>query len=821
MDHASRPPPDPGPHGLDAAAVIARRRADGPNRLPQPDRRGLLRIAASAFAQPMFLLLLAAAGVYALVGAFTDALLLLASVLVVGALAAWQEHRSERVLRALEDLSSPRCRVVRSGRTEMIASEDLVCGDRLLVAEGDRLAADALLIGGSGLGVDESLLSGESAPVAKHPNGAADAAAAADAARLHAGSLVVQGEGVAVVSATGERTTLGRIGGSLAQLKPNPSRLQRELKRLVQIVALAAVVTCLVAGALYAARDGSWTAGLLVGLTLAMSLVPEEFAVVWTVMLALGAWRLAKAQVLTRQAQAIEALGTVSVLCVDKTGTLTHNRMTLQRLHDGAQEAAPAELLPGPGPLRTLLDHAALACAPSSIEPMDQAIAAAGAAAPPHWRAQRYHGTAVGRPYVERQWRDATGRSVGAIKGAPEAVLALCAEAPLRRAALQEAARAMSERGLRVLAVARANDASDAASGAWRCVGLLGFEDPLRAEVPQAIAECRSAGMRVIMITGDAPATASSIAAQAGLSSAIVMTGAQLAALDETQLRRALRDCNVFARIEPAQKLRIVRALQAEGAVVAMTGDGVNDAPALRAADVGVAMGRRGTDVAREAAALVLLDDNFASLVQGVAAGRRIFVNLRKALGYLFAVHVPIVGVALIPLLGGGAPLLLPLHVVLLELIIDPACSLVFEAEPAQHDLMRVPPRPAGARLFEPRAVAQALMAGGIGFAGVAAVYAVAAAAGATTEVLRLLCLASIVVGNLLLLRWFRGIRGQRDTTNPVFHGLVAAVGVVLVVLLLLPGAPGLLGWPPRLDPAWALLPAVPAAWFALRAWRR
>jgi Ca2+-transporting ATPase len=836
--------PDPGPQGLSNAAVLAQRGRDGWNRLPQPDRRGPLRILWGALTQPMLLLLLAAASVYAVVGQLQDAVLLGISVLAVAGLAAWQEQRSERVLYALADLSSPRCRVVRDGAVQQIASEELVRGDRLIVAEGDRLAADARLIESSGLRLDESLLSGESAPVDKHVRPGRDvlpgkvsgqmASQEDDAMLLHAGSLVVQGDGLAIVCATGAATALGRIGGSLRQLAPRPSRLQEDLKRLVRGVAVLAFVTCVAAGLLYWLREGSWSTGLLVGLTLAMSLIPEEFAVVWTVMLALGAWRLAQARVLTRRPQAIEALGTVSVLCVDKTGTLTHNRMTLDRLHDGAQAAPPDEPALAPS-LHGVLDLAALACSPQPIEPMDSAIGAAraawgeAAAAPPGWTAGPHLGTGDGRPWVTHWWTDAAGGVRVVVKGAPEAVLAMCADDPARLAALRAAAETFSDDGQRVLAVAcaeaaqlpstRAAGVPPDLQGGLKAIGLLVFEDPLRREVPAAIAACRAAGMRVVMITGDAPATARAIARQAGLTDmqgGAVITGAELDRLDDAQLAARLPDAAVFARIAPAQKLRLVRALQAQGAVVAMTGDGVNDAPALRAADVGVAMGRRGTDVAREDGALVLLDDDFGALVQGVAAGRRIFINLRKALGYLFAVHVPIVGVSLIPLLAGGPVLLLPLHVVLLELIIDPACSLVFEAEPPPDGCMRVPPRPATARLFGGPAVLRALAAGGVAFAGVAAVYALCAAAGASVEQLRLAALASIVIGNLLLLRWFRGSARDHDAANPVYLTLLAVLGAVCTALLALPWAAGPFGLPAGLAP-WAIVPALPTAWAASR----
>ena len=816
--------PDRSPAGLTDEEAARRLRRDGPNVLPSPSRKGVLRIAWNAMTQPMFLLLLATAAVYALLGDLGDAGMLAVSVLAVGGLSIYQEQRTERVLEALKDLSSPRCTVVRSGRTLHIASRELVCGDRLLVSEGDRLSADARLLEAVGLQVDESLRTGESMPQDKRALGDGDPG------RLFAGSLVVRGDGVAEVTATGAQTALGGIHRAIVQLAPRASRLQEGLRRLVGRVAWLAVATCLAAAAVFALREGSWTQGLLVGLTLAMSLIPEEFAVVWSVMLALGSWRLAKSNVLTRQPQAIEALGTTTVLCVDKTGTLTHNRMVLAMLHDGeSQHRLDAG---GPAPrFHVLLSGALRASSASGAEPMDRAVRTVAQAAgldgaeAAGWTPGPRRGIRDGAPYVVHWWQ-APGAAVRtvAVKGAAEAVLALCDGDPARMQRLHETADQWSAAGFRVLAVAEGQAAqgdrpdSDAALPPGlrlSPLGLLGFLDPLREEVPGAIEACRRAGVRVVMITGDAALTARSIARQAGLvdgGDAQVLTGRALAAMDDEALRRSVRDVQVFARVDPTQKLRIVRALQQQGDVVAMTGDGVNDAPALKAADIGVAMGQRGTDVAREAASLVLLDDNFASLVEAVRAGRRIFTNLRKALGYLFAVHVPIVGVALIPVVMGGPVLLLPLHVVLLELLIDPACSLVFEAEPAPDDSMSVPPRRRDDALFSLASAMRAFAMGALVFVGAAAVQWACRALGATHEELRLASLGSIVLGNLLLLLWFLGEGVRLAHTNEVLYALLIAVSAVWGLLTAVPGVGSVFGLPGATSP-WALWIVLPAGW--------
>ncbi|MDP9964526.1 Ca2+-transporting ATPase [Variovorax paradoxus] len=816
--------------GLTDAEAAQRLRRDGPNVLPSVSRKGLVRIAWGALTQPMFVLLLAAAALYAALGDLGEAGMLAVSVLLVGGLSVYQEQRTERVLETLKDLSSPRCTVVRQGRPVRIASRELVRGDCLLVNEGDRLSADARVVEAVGLQVDESLLTGESMPLGKHP-GAGAGAGEDRADALLAGSLVVRGDGVAEVTGTGAHTALGAIHRSIAQLAPRASRLQAELQQLVRRVAWLAAFTCLAAAAVFALREGSWTQGLLVGLTLAMSLIPEEFAVVWSVMLALGAWRLAKSNVLTRQPQAIEALGTITVLCVDKTGTLTRNRMALAALHDGAGECGLHEAgEPAAQRFHRLLQAAVRASNADGVEPMDRAVRAAAEAAglrpDPAWTPGVRRGIREGSPYVVHWWHASgvPGQAV-AVKGAAEAVLGLCGADAALAQRLREAADRWSAAGLRVLAVAEGHapaagdDAALPEGLRLAPLGLLGFMDPLRDEVPGAVQACRRAGVRVVMITGDAALTARSIARQAGLvdgGAAHVMTGAALAGMDDDALRACVREVQVFARVDPAQKLRIVRALQQSGEVVAMTGDGVNDAPALKAADIGVAMGQRGTDVAREAASLVLTDDNFASLVDAVRAGRRIFTNLRKALGYLFAVHVPIVGVALIPVVLGGPVLLLPLHVVLLELLIDPACSLVFEAEPAPDDSMDVPPRRKEDTLFSLASAARALALGGLAFAGVALVQWACRERGASPELLRLASLGSIVLGNLLLLLWFRGAGFGRTHANAVFHALLVGVCVVWVLLT---GVPGIGAWfgLATLPPHWALWVALPGCWAAWR----
>ncbi len=733
----------PAATGLSSAEAARRLAEDGPNALPGAQRRSLLRIAAETLREPMFGLLLAAGALYLLFGDLQEGLTLFGMVLATLALTLYQEGRTERAVEALRDLTSPRALVLRDGQPQHVAGVALVRGDLLQLNEGDRVPADALLLSADGLQADESLLTGEAVPVAKRAARDEEWALAAVAAPggddlpwVWAGTLVVQGQAQALVQATGARSAIGRIGAALGALQEPPSPLQQQTARLVRSLALLAVGLSLSLVLVHGLLRGDWLQAVLAGIALAMAILPEEYPVVLTVFPALGARRLSRQGVLTRRINAIETLGATSVLCSDKTGTLTQNRMAVQQLVAGGVALADKLVLgttstgPLPEAFHTLVEYSILASVQDPFDPMEQAfhqLGASGLAGTEHlhrdWQLVQAYGLSPALRAMSHVWRASVGGTqVVAAKGAPEAVVDLCHLDAASRAHIAAEVEQLAAQGLRVLAVAQGRfSGSDWPASEhgfdFSFVGLLGLSDPLRPQVPAAVAECRAAGIRVLMITGDYPATAAVIARQAGLVDAAmppgaVLSGEELATLDDAALRRRMAGVQVCARIAPAQKLRIVQALQADGAVVAMTGDGVNDAPALRAAHVGVAMGARGTDVAREAADLVLVQDDFAAIVAAVRLGRRIFDNLQKAMSYLLAVHVPIAGMALLPVLLGWPPLLFPMHIALLELIIDPACSLAFEAEPEEPGLMQRPPRDTDAPLFGGSTLVLALLQG-------------------------------------------------------------------------------------------------------------
>jgi len=726
-----------------------------------------------------------------------------------------QEARTERVLESLRDLSSPRALVIRDGERVRIAGREVARGDLIVLAEGDRVAADAVLRQCDDLLTDESLLTGESVPVRKRPAGAEpiDPPAASggdDQPFVFSGSLVVRGGGIAEVTTTGPRTAIGRIGQSVSALETETPRLRQQTQRLVMAFAVAGAIVVAVTVVLYALYRGGWLEGVLAGIALGMSMLPEEFPVVLTVFLAMGAWRISQARVLTRRASAIESLGAATVLCTDKTGTLTQNRMMVARLMlpDGTVLAPAATTPDAVTPrFRDLVAAAVLACDPQSHDPMEKALHAIGKGAPTQAALLRRYGLRPDLLAMTNVWSggDDAGRVVAA-KGAPEAIAALCGLGGAELAALQTWVEALAAEGLRVLGVAqtswRGDALPDAQQGfAFTFSGLVGFADPLRPEVPGAVAECRSAGIRVIMITGDYPATAAAIARQAGLGPERVITGTELADLDDDALAEAARTPTAFARIMPEQKLRIVSALKADGEIVAMTGDGVNDAPSLKAAHIGIAMGGRGTDVAREAAAIVLLDDDFGSIVKAIRLGRRIYDNLRKAMSFILAVHVPIAGLALLPLVTGLPLLLGPVHIAFLEMIIDPVCSLVFEAEIEEHDIMRRPPRDPQEPLLPRALVLWGALQGLLALLTTGSVLLLAGRAGMPEDEIRALVffvLVSVIVSLIFVNRSFSSsLREALLRPNRVLLLVIGFVIAVLAVSLAWPVAAALFRFGP------------------------
>ncbi len=736
--------------GLSEQEAIARLKHEGYNELLSAGSRSILLIAWDTIQDPIFLLLVGGGIIYWILGDVQEALILLGFVFFIVGISLYQEGKTEHALEALRDLSSPRALVIRDGQRKRIAGREVVRGDVLVLTEGDRVPADAIVLSCINLSTDESLLTGESLPVRKvaalgsmemtRPGGD-------ELPFVYSGTLVVQGQGIAQVQAIGAQTEMGKIGNALQKVQPQATPLQQEMTQLVSRLFGIALSLCVAIVVIYGLTRGDWLKGFLAGITLAMAILPNEFPVVVTIFLALGAWRISQQQVLARRATAVETLGSATVLCVDKTGTLTLNQMAVQQLfsYNHPENARPYDLglhllEPLPEAVHELVEFCILASQRDPFDPMEKAFKRLGDRYLAHtehlhndWILLREYPLSPNLLAMSHVWQSADGKHYEiAAKGAPEAIADLCHFTPQQQQMLAAQVSEMAAQGLRVLGVAKAflldapppflpphpslnpNHLPDRQHDfPFQFLGLVGLSDPVRPTVAAAIQECYTAGIRVVMITGDYPGTAQTIARQIGLMQmGAILTGAELDQLSDAELQQRIQSTNIFARTVPEQKLRLVNALKAQGEVVAMTGDGVNDAPALKSAQIGIAMGERGTDVARESAALVLLNDDFSSIVQAVKLGRRIFDNLRKAMAYLLAIHIPIAGMSLIPVLFKLPLVLLPVHIAFLHLIIDPACSIVLEAEPAEANVMKHPPRNPKEPLFGRKTLLLALLQG-------------------------------------------------------------------------------------------------------------
>ena len=801
--------------GLSDEEAARRLASDGPNELPSAVRRSILRIALSVVREPMFLLLAACGSLYFALGDAAEGFMLLGFVFVIMTITFYQERKTERALEALKNLSSPRALVIRGGVERRVAGREVVRGDTIVLHEGDRVPADGVILWHGNLATDESMLTGESFSVGKsvwdgaagmrHPGGDG-------MPFVYSGTMVVRGQGIVEVKAVGLDTEMGRIGRTLQALKLEDTPLQKETARIVRGFAVVGLVLCTVVVVAYALTRGDWIGGLLAGLTLAMAILPEEFPVVLTIFLALGAWHLSRSRVLTRRVPVIETLGSATVLCVDKTGTLTMNRMAVSELFAGGRslDVSCAGDEPLPEAFHEILEFSILASQRDPFDPMEKAFKRFGDDCLAHtehlhddWTLVHEYPISESLLAISRVWKSPGGDElVIAAKGAPEVIADLCHLDERETEELAGPVQEMAGRGLRVLGVAKAHVRAGELPGgqhdfAFRFIGLVGLADPVRPGVANSLRECADASIRVVMVTGDYPGTARAVARQAGLGGDDeVATGADLERMDRSALGRLAARVNVFARVMPEQKLLLVNALKGNRETVAMTGDGVNDAPALKSAHIGIAMGGRGTDVAREAASIVLLDDDFSSIVKAVRMGRRIFDNLKKAMAYILAIHVPIAGLSLIPVLLKWPLVLFPVHIVFLELIIDPACSVVFEGEPEETNIMRRPPRALGEPLFGKRTVLFSVLQGFVVLAVTLAIFAAARSLGRETEEARAFAFTTLVVANLALIftnrSWSRSIAWTLRTRNAAAWWCAGGATIFLGLVLYVPFLRGL-----------------------------
>lgn len=763
----------------------------GYNELSGSGPKNIWRIALEVIREPMFLLLIACGTLYMLLGDYREGIVLVSSIFIIIGITFAQYRKTERSLEALRNLATPRAVVIRDGKRVRIAGREVVPGDILVVHEGDRIAADATIVECTHLSVDESILTGESMPVNKSVEQAQNG--------IFSGTLAVQGSALAVVTETGMNTRFGKIGHSLQSIQDEETRLQREMKVFIRNLSIIGVFLSIsVVVAFYISR-GNFLESLLTGLAASMAILPEEFPVVLTIFLALGAWRLSKKNVLTRKSSAIETLGAATVLCSDKTGTITQNKMIVAAVGLNREIQDRVNFDTHDEALKRLIVTGCMASSSNTSDPMEKAIFALHSDLSSNLSElefEREYGLSKGLLMMTRAYRSNTHTHYHlTAKGAPETVLNLCRSNEVEKKQHLELVETMASKGYRVIAVAEATHSGDEwpetqHGFAYDFLGLLGFEDPIREEVPRAVEECKTAGIRVCMITGDYPVTALAIAEKIGLDHRNnVMTGDDLLQLPQHELSQRISATSVFARVQPEQKLLIVNTLKASGEIVAMTGDGVNDAPALKAAHIGVAMGAKGTDVAREAASLVLLDDNFTSIVAAIRSGRRIFDNLQKAMSYILAIHIPIIALTLIPAFFGGLPVLLfPIHIVFMELIIDPVCSIAFESEQEESGIMLRPPRSAQEQFFGRKKITFALFKGVLLLCTVLIVFMLSLQEGHSEGEVRAIAFSTLIIGNIFLIltdlsrtRSFLSVFLERSKVTLVI--IAIAVGLLLATL--------------------------------------
>lgn len=728
----------------------------GSNELSDDSYRTLPKIILNAFSEPTVLLLFGIGLLYLFLGEIQELYSLISFLVLIVGITIYQEGKTEKTLKALKDLSSPRATVIRDGVTKKIAAQDLVPGDIIILSEGDRIGADLDLIEGGPISIDESIITGESFPVEKD---------AVKNIKTTSGTLILRGQALGRVTSTGYNTELGKIGKSLKEENDNSTPLQQITKKLVKKLSLITGGLALFVILFYWVTEHKLIDGIFAGLTLAMALMPNELPAVLLIFLAMGAWRISKRKVLTRKIPAIEALGGITTLCVDKTGTLTQNKMSIHSLWNGDHEISiPPEFQELPEEFHEVMEYGILASSKDPFDPMEKAFQATGHTLlketehlHPKWVLSKEYQITNELLAVSYAWKGEmkSGFNIGA-KGAAEAIIDLCHLPEVKALKIESQMKKMASSGLRVIGVAKARSKTLPAIQHdlnFEFLGLVGFSDPLRSDARSGVEECQRAGINIIMITGDHPFTAKSIGKLAGLKNyEKVLTGKELEILDDQALTNELKSVQIFCRMKPMDKLRIVKLLQASGEVVAMTGDGVNDAPALKASNIGIAMGEKGTDVAREAASVVLLDDNFSSIVAAIRIGRRTLSNLQEAFAYLLVIHLPIAALTIFPVVFQMPLILLPIHIAFLHLIIEPACTIIYESSPGDKDLMQRPPIKLASSILSRKKLILSMLQGLVLSFVVIGIFSFTLHMGLSTKDARGLTFAILILSNLFLI---------------------------------------------------------------------
>jgi P-type Ca2+ transporter type 2C len=779
--------------GLSNEEVRRSREQYGANQLDFKKESAFLDALKSLAKEPMVILLLAASSIYFISGDVGDALFLAVSIVLVASISLYQDSRSRNALEKLKNFTQANCKVIRNGEIISVPTEDLVMGDALVAEEGTTIPADGTIQRANDFSINESILTGESFSVTK--------TATTSDNKVFRGTTVVSGLAVATVTAIGNQTAIGKIGKSLESITEEKTPLEIQISNFVKKMVVLGVLVFILVWAINYFRTHAVLGSLLNALTLAMSILPEEIPVAFTTFMALGAWRLMKMGIIVKQMKTVETLGSATVICTDKTGTITENKMSLAKIfsiRDSKITTLPSDLTPAE---RELIHLAMWASEPIPFDPMEVALHEAyfdTSPADERPQFQMIHEYPLDGipPMMTHLFENAAGRRIIAAKGAPEALMAVSSLNSEEKQQVETAIQILATDGYRVLGVGEAifegNDFPKKQQHfTFEFKGLVAFYDPPKQNIQAVFDAFDAAGIRVKIITGDNAATTGAIAKQIGFRGyEKSMTGSELMRLSDADLQQSMHDINLFTRMFPEAKLRIINALKAQNEIVAMTGDGVNDGPALKAAHIGIAMGKRGTEIAKQAASLILQEDDLSKMVDAIAMGRKIYTNLKKAIQYVISIHIPIILTVFIPLaLGWVYPnIFSPVHVILLELIMGPTCSIIYENEPMEKNTMIQKPRPLSSTFFSWKELMTSIIQGLMITAGVLLIYQLAVGEGYNEMVTRAMVFTTLMSSNIFLTLINRSFYYSIFTTLRYKNNLVLlviALTIVLTALLL------------------------------------
>ncbi|CAD5253378.1 MULTISPECIES: cation-translocating P-type ATPase [unclassified Imperialibacter] len=778
--------------GLSSEEVLEARKKHGANTLNYKKESGLIEALKSIAAEPMVVLLLAVSSIYFFTGNLGDGLFLAAAIVLVAGISLYQDSRSRNALEKLKNFSQPMCKVIRGGETTEIKSEELVVGDSLMIEEGNTIAADGIILHSNDFSVNESILTGESMAVYKD--------ATKEDNKVSLGTTVASGLAVVTVTAIGNATNLGKIGKSLEDIAEEKTPLEKQIANFVKKMVLIGAIVFLIVWAINYFQSYNVLDSLLKALTLAMSILPEEIPVAFTTFMALGAWRLMKLGIVVKQMKTVETLGSATVICTDKTGTLTENKMSLARLFVLSSQDIVDASQPLSADAQSLVRLAMWASEPIPFDPMEVALHEAYgqftvADERPAFKMIHEYPLGGKPPMMTHIFEDDKGTRIVAAKGAPEAMIAVSGLSTGEKEQVHEAIDALAKDGFRVLGVGEAsfngnNFPATQQEFPFAFKGLVAFYDPPKKNIPLVLEQFYGAGIKVKIVTGDNALTTGAIARQVGFHGFDKsMSGDELMQLTEDELREKVEEVQVFTRMFPEAKLKIINALKARNEIVAMTGDGVNDGPALKAAHIGIAMGKKGTEIAKQAASLILLEDDLSKMVEAVAMGRKIYTNLKKAIQYIISIHIPIILTVFLPLaLGWIYPnIFSPLHIILLELIMGPTCSIIYENEPLEKNTMIRKPRPFSSTFFNSRELTTSVVQGLAITAGTLLTYQLAVHAGANEGVTRTMVFVALISSNIFLTLVNRSFFYSVLTTLKYKNNLVPLIiGVTVLILGLL-----------------------------------